>query len=94
MLRKLQSASALGFLMLSGMLTLNFQQSHAGIEMKLTRHVIVDGTNPSKSAFDISGKVTGDNGEELPGVSLMLTVCSNLLYQAETRHLCFLTLVI
>jgi TonB-linked SusC/RagA family outer membrane protein len=72
MLRKLQSASALGFLMLSGMLTLNFQQSHAGIEMKLTRHVTADGTNPSKSAFDISGKVTGDNGEELPGVSILL----------------------
>ncbi|MCE7040771.1 TonB-dependent receptor [Dyadobacter sp. CY312] len=72
MLRRLQSASALGLLILSGVLPLTRQQAYAGIELKVTKHVTVDGENRSKSVFDVSGKVTGDNGEELPGVSVLL----------------------
>ena len=72
MLRKLQSASALGLLILSGVLPLTRQQAYAGIELKVTKHVSVDGNNRSKAVFDVSGKVTGDNGEELPGVSVLL----------------------
>jgi TonB-linked SusC/RagA family outer membrane protein len=72
MLRKLQSASALGLLILSGVLPLTRQQAYAGIELKVTKHVTVDGKNQSKAVFDVSGKVTGDNGEELPGVSVLL----------------------
>jgi TonB-linked SusC/RagA family outer membrane protein len=68
MLRKLQSASALGFLILSGVLPLSSSQAYAGVEMKVTRHI----NERNKSAFEVSGKITGDNGEELPGVSVLL----------------------
>ncbi|REA60685.1 SusC/RagA family protein [Dyadobacter luteus] len=68
MLRTLQSASALGFLILSGVLLLSSPQVYAGVELKVTRHV----SDKSIAVFEVSGKVTGDNGEELPGVSVLL----------------------
>ncbi|TDE18410.1 SusC/RagA family TonB-linked outer membrane protein [Dyadobacter psychrotolerans] len=71
MLKKLQSASALSLLLLGGMLPLTGQQVFAGTELRITKHA-VDGKNQSRAVIDVSGKITGDNGEELPGVSILL----------------------
>lgn len=74
MFRKLQSASALGLLLMYGILPVGSQKAHAGNRLYFTEHLTVtaDGKNGAKSVFDITGKVTGDNGEELPGVSILL----------------------
>lgn len=72
MLRKLQSASALGLLLLGGMMSMSHSPVLAGTKVKLSRSVSMYGGKPSATAFEVTGKVTGDNGEELPGVSILL----------------------
>jgi TonB-linked SusC/RagA family outer membrane protein len=66
MYRKLHGASTLGLLFLSGLLTLaspvNAAQNVSGGSVGAAK----------QSAGEIRGKVTGDNGEVLPGVSILL----------------------
>ena len=71
MLRKLQSASALSLLILSGIMPLTSQHVYAGVEWKMTKHAVAV-SGRMKSMIDITGKITGENGEELPGVSVLL----------------------
>lgn len=72
MFKKLQSASALGLLLVSG-LTVTTNQALARSDAKMSGTLTVrQSASHLKAALDISGKVTGDNGEELPGVSILL----------------------
>ncbi len=70
MLKKLQSVSALGLLMIGGVYPL--AGAHAEIERSLNKHFMVDGHKNVRAALEVSGKVTGENGEELPGVSVLV----------------------
>ena len=72
MFKKLQSASALGLLIVSGFMPYAGQQAYAGKAVKTLNNRVSVHFDRSKSVIDISGKVTGDNGEELPGVSILL----------------------
>jgi len=72
MFKKLQSASALGLLMVCGFLPYTNQQAYAGKAVKTLNNRISVHFDRNKSVIDVSGKVTGDNGEELPGVSILL----------------------
>ncbi len=70
MLKKLHSASALGLLLISGLLP-DTSQVYAGLDLKVSKNLSKTEVR-NQSASDIRGKVTGDNGEELPGVSILL----------------------
>ncbi|SKC15804.1 SusC/RagA family TonB-linked outer membrane protein [Dyadobacter psychrophilus] len=74
MFRKLQSASALGLMLVYGILPVGNQKVYAGNHLHFTASLVVsaNGENGLSSVADITGKVTGDNGEELPGVSILL----------------------
>jgi len=72
MFKKLQSASALGFLIVTGLLPHTSQVVYAGKEVKTITNSATAYLEIRKSVIDVSGKVTGDNGEELPGVSILL----------------------
>ena len=71
MLRKLQSASALSLLILSGIMPLASQHVYAGVEWEMTKHALAV-SGRMKAVIEVTGKITGENGEELPGVSVLL----------------------
>lgn len=72
MFKTLHSASALGLLLISGLLP-DSGRVYAAPDLKGAKTLVTIGAvNRSVADFDIKGKVTGDNGEELPGVSILL----------------------
>jgi TonB-linked SusC/RagA family outer membrane protein len=71
MLRKLQSASALSLLILSGIMPLTGQHVYAGAELKIAKQAMA-GKSRMMAVIDVTGKITGEDGEVLPGVSVLL----------------------